>query len=568
MADSNTSNNSIIVRRSANYQPSIWDYDYIQSLRNKYVGEICTAQSNVLKEHVRMMLQKVVDPLEQLELIDILQRLGLSHHFEGEMKRILESLYNNDQSGDTWRKENLYATTLKFRLLRQHGYNISQGVFNIFKDERGKFKACLCEETKGILSLYEASFLLTESENMLEELRNFATKHLQEYVKQNKDKTLSAMVTYALELPLHWRIIKFETRWFIDIYRSREDMNPILLKLAEMDFNMVQAVHQEDLKQVSRWWKNTKLGENLIFARDRLMEIFLWSMGMIDQPQFGCCRINLTKLGSLITIVDDVYDVYGTLDELKLFTDAIERWEINAMDRLPDNMKICFFILYNFVNEMAFDPLKEQGFHIIRYLKKAWSDLCKSYLLEAKWYHNGYIPSLAEYLENAWISVSTPVVLTHAYFMVTNPITKEALDCLEEYPKIFYWSSMILRLTNDLGTSANELKRGDVPKSIQCYMNETGASEKYAREYVKALISTAWKKVNEERVASSPFCQTFIEIAVNFARMGHFMYQYGDGFGVADQKTKDSVLSLLIQPIPHSRMSSGNSNTTPNLSIN
>ena len=64
------------------------------------------------------------------------------------------------------------------------------------------------------------------------------------------------MVTYALELPLHWRIIKFETRGFIDIYRSREDMNPILLKLVEMDFNMVQAVHQEDLKQVSRLKKH------------------------------------------------------------------------------------------------------------------------------------------------------------------------------------------------------------------------------------------------------------------------------------------------------------------------
>ena len=86
----------------------------------------------MLKEHVRMMLHKVVDPLEQIELIDILQRLGLSHHFEGEMKRILEGLYNNDQSGDTWRKENLYATTLKFRLLRQHGYNISQGNLNIY----------------------------------------------------------------------------------------------------------------------------------------------------------------------------------------------------------------------------------------------------------------------------------------------------------------------------------------------------------------------------------------------------------------------------------------------------
>ena len=99
-------------------------------------------------------------------------------------------------------------------------------------------------------------------------------------------------------------------------------------------------------------------------------------------------------------------------------------------------------------------------------------------------------------------------------------------------------------------------------------MNETGASEKDAREHLKSLISTAWKKLNEERVASSPFCQTFIEIAVNLARMGHFMYQYGDGFGVADRQTKDSILLLLTQPIPHSGMSSGNSNTTPDLNIN
>ena len=29
-------------------------------------------------------------------------------------------------------------------------------------------------------------------------------------------------------------------------------MNPILLELAKLDFNIVQATHQEDLKQVSR----------------------------------------------------------------------------------------------------------------------------------------------------------------------------------------------------------------------------------------------------------------------------------------------------------------------------
>jgi (-)-alpha-terpineol synthase len=125
-------------------------------------------------------------------------------------------------------------------------------VFNNFKDERGDFKACLCEDMKGMLSLYEASFLSIEGENILDEARVFSTKHLEEYVKKNKDKNSYAIVSHALELPLRWRMLRLEARWFIDIYRRREDMNPILLELAELDFNIVQATHQEDLKQVSR----------------------------------------------------------------------------------------------------------------------------------------------------------------------------------------------------------------------------------------------------------------------------------------------------------------------------
>ncbi|KAK7859601.1 myrcene synthase [Quercus suber] len=59
MAASKISNSPIIVWRSTNYHPSIWHYNYIQSLRNEYVGETCTGQSNMLKESVRMMIHKV-----------------------------------------------------------------------------------------------------------------------------------------------------------------------------------------------------------------------------------------------------------------------------------------------------------------------------------------------------------------------------------------------------------------------------------------------------------------------------------------------------------------------------
>ncbi|XP_022740880.1 terpene synthase 10-like [Durio zibethinus] len=538
-----------IVRRSANYRPPIWKYDYIQSLKSDYLGESYNERAIRLVGEVRMMLDKVMDPLEKLELVDTLQRLGLSYHFEKETKRILESIMA-DQSKVSWKKDNLYATALEFRLLRQHGYKVSQEVFSSFMGEMGNFKAGLCEDCKGLLNLYDASYFSVEGEDIMDNARDFATKHLQQYLKQeNSDQYLATLVEHALELPLQWRILRLEAWWFIDVYEEREDRNPFLLELAKLDFNIVQAVHQDDLRHASMWWRNIGLGEKLSFARDRLMENFLWTVGVAPDPHSGKARRILAKLNSLITTIDDVYDVYGTLDELELFTEAVERWDVNAMEQLPECMKICFLALYNSINEMAFDTLKEQGFNTIPFLKKTWAELCKTYLVEAKWYYSGYKPTFKEYIDNAWISISAPVLLSHAYIF-TNSTRKEWLESFKEHSNIIYCSSMILRLANDLGTSSDELKRGDVPKSIQCYMHETGSSEEEARQHIRKLIDATWKRMNEGLFDHPPFSKTFIQIAMNVARMAQCMYQHGDGHGVEDHETKDRVLLLLVLPIP------------------
>ena len=81
-------------------------------------------------------------------------------------------------------------------------------------------------------------------------------------------------------------------------------------------------------------------------------------------------------------------------------------------------------------------------------------------------------------------------------------------------------------------------------------MNETGASEEDAHEYIRCLISAIWKKINEERAKTSPFPKTFIEIIFNIVRVAHCMYQYGDGHGVGNPETKDCLSSLFVQPIP------------------
>lgn len=74
-----------------------------------------------------------------------------------------------------------------------------------------------------------------------------------------------------------------------------------------------------------RWWRSLGLvGDEFNFARDRLMETYFWSMGCTFEPHFLRCRKAITKIGCLITTIDDIYDVYGSLEELVLFTNVVD----------------------------------------------------------------------------------------------------------------------------------------------------------------------------------------------------------------------------------------------------
>lgn len=98
------------------------------------------------------------------------------------------------------------------------------------------------------------------------------------------------------------------------------------------------------------------------------------------------------------------------------------------------------------------------------------------------------------------------------------------------------------------------MARGDVLKSVQCYMHETGASEEKARAHVHQMISDAWEEMNYEAKtarSSSLLSRGFVEGAMNLARVSQCIYQYGDGHGFPDKaKTIDRVMSLFVNPVP------------------
>ncbi|GKV36998.1 hypothetical protein SLEP1_g45074 [Rubroshorea leprosula] len=88
-------------------------------------------------------------------------------------------------------------------------------------------------DCKGMLYLYEASFLSLEGESTLDAARTFAKNYLSEYVKLNKSKNpyLSTLVEHALEFPLRWRMPRMEARWFIGVINEVQIRIPSCLIL-------------------------------------------------------------------------------------------------------------------------------------------------------------------------------------------------------------------------------------------------------------------------------------------------------------------------------------------------
>ncbi|KAM1150201.1 hypothetical protein ACFX2B_030410 [Malus domestica] len=129
-----------------------------------------------------MINQLHFNPLEKLELIDVIQHLGISHHFENEIDEVLLQIHNSyncyhQRSDDD---DDLHATAIYFRLLRQQGYNISCDMFNKFKDvDDAKFKESLTNDVVGLLSLYQATHLRVHGEDILEEALSSTTTHLE-----------------------------------------------------------------------------------------------------------------------------------------------------------------------------------------------------------------------------------------------------------------------------------------------------------------------------------------------------------------------------------------------------
>ncbi|GAB2277869.1 hypothetical protein Dimus_012571 [Dionaea muscipula] len=538
------------VRRTVNYHPSIWGDRFTTYVCDDEAMKRWREEAEELKEKVRKMLtdheiMTTANLPKKLKLIDAVQRLGVSYHFEQEIDELLEQIFINHKTCVA--DYNLHDTALLFRLQRQQGYKVSCDVFKKFRDSKGSFKE---DSVAGTLSLYEAAHLRVHGEDILDEALDFTTRQLNSVLITNLSHPLAKQIQHALRRPIRKSTPRLEAWHYTSFYyKESESHDENLLKFAKLDFNILQKMHQKEMSILARWWKDLDFKRKLPWARDRLPECYLWILEVYYQPQYATSRMFATQVIALTSIIDDIYDVYGTHEELVLFTEAMERMDISAIDQLPEYMKPCYQALLDVYGEMEEKISGEGNSYQMGYAKEAMRVLIRAYFEETKWLNRGDIPTYEEYIKVAQVSSAYPMLSITSMIGMGDRVGKEDFDWILTKPKIIEAASIICRLMDDMVSHKFEQQRDHIPSAVECYAYQHGVSGQQACEIFDRHVVSAWKDINEAFLRPTPARVSVLTRILNLSRVIDVLYSEEDGYTHSTRRTKDIVACMLINPV-------------------
>ncbi|KAL6650299.1 hypothetical protein ACP70R_009224 [Stipagrostis hirtigluma subsp. patula] len=507
----------------------IHDQDMVH---NKHMDNIVSLKKVILEENGR---------LEAMITIDSLKRLCIDYHFSEEIDVFLRSIYR-DHRVFLKTKFCMFDAALTFTLPREGGYDISPAkmienltllchaaeIFQRFMNKNGEFDKSITTDMKGLLNLHDASHL-NMGEDILHRAHNFTRKQLKSslyYLEPN----LADLIREAIEHPYHITLQKYKVKHHLTYIQRMFGSNQAIEELALREYYHSRMLHQFELMQFTRWWRDQGIAQELPFARNQAHKWYMWAMAILQRgPAFSKYRLEMTKVISFIYVVDDIFDVAGSPVELSLFTDAVKRWDIAEAHSLPSYMRTCYTALHNVITDMAELVEKEYGQNPIYHFRKAWENLFDAFMVETKWFAAQQLPTASDYLSNGVISSGVQVLLVHTFFLLGQGIGKDAVDLLQHNSPIITSPAKILRLWDDLGSAKDEGQCGFDGSYKDCYMNENpSCSSKAVERHMMSLISEAWQELNKDCYSKRCFSPLFQEVSMNLARMVRVMYTYDE----------------------------------------
>ncbi|RLM61102.1 beta-sesquiphellandrene synthase-like [Panicum miliaceum] len=473
-------------------------------------------KARAMKEEVRRTLLAAADAsgddglVRKLELVDALQRLGVDYHYKEEIDALLRAVCGDEYGGS----EDLYATSLRFYLLRKHGYAVSSDVFVKFRDEQGNISS---DDVNTLITLYDAAHMRVHGEDILDSIITFNKSRLQSLIMETDlEPALREEVRVTLETTRFRRVERVEARRFISAYEKKAARDDTLLEFAKLDYNIVQVVYCNELKELTIWWKDLRSRVDLTFSRDRLVEMHFWMMGIVYEPYYSYARIMLTKQVLFVALLDDIYDNYSSTEESNIFTTALERWDEKAAEQIPEYLR----------------PFYRNALHV-----------AKSYHAEVTWRDEHYIPAdVDEHLQISLGSIAAMQTVVLTFVSLGDVTTREAIDWALTYPKIVRGVTVIARIMNDIMSHEREQASDHMASTVQTCMKQYGVTVEEAIEKLKVILEKAWMDMVQECL-DQKYPMALLEKVVSFAQSIDFFYKSEDLYTLPCN-LKDTLTSM------------------------
>ncbi|CAN6935922.1 unnamed protein product [Brassica oleracea] len=534
-------------RNFRKFVPSKWDHQSLFANLDFSEMDALGREIEALKPEVRNMFMSSKGIKKKILFTYLLVTLGLAYHFEDE---IVETLKDGFQKIEEFMsdEDDLYTVSIIFYVYRTYGHNISSDVFERFKGENGEFKECLTRDAKGILSLYEAAHMGTTTDYILDEALTFTLSYLDSLSCTCKPN-MSRLIRNSLGLPQHKNMEILVAKEFIRFYENEEDCNKTLLKFSKLNFKFLQLLYLQEFKILSKWYKEQDFESKLPpYYRDILVELNLATLAYIE-PKHSRVRIFQTKIYTIQVILDDTCDRYASLREVEILADTIERWDLDdhAMDGLPDYLKSLVKFIFGTFQEFERELGSELGgLYSVKATTEYFKRYMRSNLQLAKWASADHLPSFKEYLDVAGLEIAVDFSLACVLMAMENIFKEEAYEWLKSRDKLVRAMSTKARVPNDMFGYEDDMSRGYLTGSVNCYKKQYGVTEEEAFRKLGQLIAEGDKMMNGEILKPINVPRQVLKVVIDTLRALNVGYNKEDGFTRPYRHLKNHIMSIYV----------------------
>ncbi|KAF8115055.1 hypothetical protein N665_0030s0098 [Sinapis alba] len=547
--DDQTSN-----RKFKKLLPSPWTDRFHSVVVDVSEMDALRKEMDVLSPKVKnkLMSSKGIDSTKKrILMIYLLVSLGLAHHFKDEIDETLQEGFEKiEEMMDG--EDDLYTVSIIFWVLRRYGHNLSSDVFRRFKMNNGSFKDSLTGDAKGMLSLYEAAYLRTRKDDILDEALMFTSSHLMSIAACGTcPPLLSVRIQSALILSQHWNMEILVPLEYIPFYEQEKDHDEMLLKFAKLNLKFLQLQYLQELKIITRWYNELGFASNLPpYFRDRIVENYFFVLPIFIEPQLSRARMMLTQFFTALEILDDTFDRYASLPEAESLANSLKRWAPDHdMDKQPDYLKFVLNSIFKIFEDLERELKAEGRLYSLDATKDEFKRGAKANFDLAKWALVAHVPSFKEYMEVGEEEIVACLTLAGIFMSMGKIASKEAYEWLKSRPKLVQALCIKGRLRNDITGYEDDMSRGYVTNAISCYMKQYGVPLEEAIGELNKIVAAADKTLNEEFLTTVDVGRGVLKAAMDFGRMIAVTYNVDEGFTHPEGKIKEYMTSMLLDQI-------------------